>query len=343
MNSPFSVFNSPVHLDQSAALDSASGSRLRSREKLWVMSLSALLALAFSTYYLKHTFVMNEADPRLLAQFRGNRPYQLRILMPLLAYLGARFTPLDAVRCYQLLVMAFSVAFFRVFSVYLQQFCAPRAAGWLSLILAWPLFAFYSHKWFYPYDVPAAFFATLGLLFMVQRRWALYLIVFFLATLNRETSAFLTLAFTLTLRDALPKRHFAALLASQIAIWVALRGFLSWIFASNGGSPIEWHLADNWNELAGLFHYPSALAGYPAPLALVCAFATLVVLWVTGVATRRVQPEFLRRARGVFWPFLAAMSGVGMLTETRLYSELIPILLAPALIGVYNLISPPSP
>lgn len=299
------------------------------------MLIGVVLALAFSLYYLQHTFVMNEADPRLLAQFRGNRPYQLRILMPLLAHWGAQFTPLDLVRCYQLLLMGFSVAFFGVFRVYLRQFCAPRASWWLSLALAWPLFAFYSHKWFYPYDVPAAFFAALGLLLMVQRRWALYLAVFALATLNRETSAFLTLAFVLTLWDAVPRRQFALLVASQIGIWIALRAFLSWSFASNAGRPIEWHFADNLSDLARLFTAPISFA-------LGAAIATLVALWAVGAATRRAQPQFLRRASGVVWPFLAAMSVVGVWSETRLYSELIPLLLAPALIGAFHSIFPPS-
>lgn len=334
MNAPSSPAIQPASENRIAA-PPLSESEFSARERMWVTALGAFLALAFCAYYLKHTWVMNEADPRLLAQFKGNRPYQLRILMPLLVHWGTQFTPLDVARCYQLLLMGFSLAFFRVFSLYLGQFCAPRAANWLGLFLAWPLFALYSHKWFYLYDVPAAFFATLALLFLVQRRFSLYLLIFALATLNRETSAFLTLAFALTLWDAFPRRRFVALLAAQIGIWLVLRALLSHIFASNPGKPVEWHLAENYSALAGLFNAPISLA-------LGSALVTLLALWAMGMATRRVQPEFLRRARGVFWPFMALMSLVGVLTETRLYSELIPILLAPALIGFYNLLSPPS-
>ena len=334
MNAPFSPARQLV-LEERPAPSPAGESAFSARERLWVMALGALLALAFCAYYLKHTWVMNEADPRLLAQFKGNRPYQLRILMPLLVHWGTQFTGLDVARCYQLLLIGFCLAFFRVFTVYLGHFCAPRAANWLGLFLVWPLFALYSHKWFYLYDVPAAFFATLALLLLVQRRFALYLLVFGLATLNRETSAFLTLAFALALWDVLPRRRFVALVAAQVGIWLVLRALLSHLFAANPGKPIEWHIADNLSAMAGLFRAP-------IPLALGSALVTLFTLWMMGIATRRAQPEFLRRARGVFWPFLALMSGVGVLTETRLYSELIPILLAPALIGTFNLIAAPS-
>lgn len=322
--------NSSLSPSASLAPSDARASLFGSREALWATLGGVVLALAFSVYYLNHTFVMNEADPRLLAEFDGNRPYQLRILVPLLAHWGARLTPLDVVRCYQILLMGCSVALFTVFGAYVRHWSASRAASWLSLTLALPLFAFYSHKWFYPYDVPAVFFTTLGLLLMAQRRFTLYLAVFTLATLNRETSVFLTLAFVLTLWDALPRRRFAVLVASQIAIWLALRGFLSWMFALNPGHPVEWHYTTNWNALTHLFSAPPTLA-------LASAMVALVGMWAIGAATRRFQPAFLRRASGVFWPFMASMSIVGVLSETRLYSELIPILLAPALIGILNL------
>ncbi len=319
-----------VSLSPSTPLATPDARAFGLRQTLWATFGGIVLALAFSAYYLNHTFVMNEADPRLLAQFEGNRPYQLRILMPFLAHWGARLTPFDVVRCYQILLMGFSVALFAVFAAYLRQWSASRAAAWLSLSIALPLFAFYSHKWFYPYDVPAVFFATLGLLLMAQRRFALYLAVFTLATLNRETSAFLTLAFVLTLWDVLPRRRFALLVASQMGIWLAVRGIMSWIFASNAGKPLELHLATNWNALTQLFTAPPTLA-------LGSAIIALAGMWAIGAATRRYQPPFLRRASGVFWPFMASMSVVGVLSETRLYSELIPILLAPALVGVLNL------
>lgn len=291
-----------------------------------------ILALLFCLYYFAHTVVMNEADPRLLAQFAGNRPYQARILVPFLAHWGARLSPLDLVTCYQLLLLAFTMGLFAVFGAYLRQFCEARAARWLALGLAWPLFAFYSHKWFYPYDVPAVFFATLGLLLMAQGRFALYLVVFTLATLNRETSAFIALAFVLTQWKGLPRRDFWRILAAQIGIWLTLRATMALLFASNAGKVVEWHWGDNVNAARQLL-------SAPWPLALGSAIVTFAVLWIAGAATKRAQPEFLQRTRGVIWPFLVAMSIVGVLTETRLYSELIPILLAPALVGTFNLFS----
>jgi len=303
-----------------------------SREALWAALAGALLALAFSAYYLGHTVVMNEADPRLLAEFRGHRPYQLRILMPFLAHWSAHFTGLDLVRCYQILALGFSVALFAVFGAYLRVWCAPRAARWLALTVALPLFAFYSHRWFYPYDVPAIFFATLGLLLMAQRRFAFYLLVFTLATLNRETSAFLILIWVLALRDGAPhpltRRVFWGILVAQIGIWLTIRLVLSHLFAGNAGATFELQWSNNARDLLAYWNYVDFELG--------AATLMLIGLWFLGWATRRYQPAFLCRARGAFWPFMGLMSIVGVLVETRIYGELIPILLAPALIGIWN-------
>ncbi|HEX9997816.1 MAG TPA: hypothetical protein VGB45_11775 [Abditibacterium sp.] len=302
------------------------------RSALWSTAAALVLALIFSFYYLHHTFVMNEADPRLLAEFRGHRPYQARVLMPVLIHFGVRWTTLDVARCYQILLIGFSMGLFTVFKIYLGQFCAPRAARWLALVLIWPLFAFYSHKWFYLYDVPAVFFATLGLLLMAQKRWKLYLLVFTLATLNRESSAFLVLACVLTSWKTVPRRAFLSILAAQIGIWLGVRALTMWLFAGNAGQSFELHWAYNLASARQLLTSPW-------PLTLGSAIVTFVFLWVLGALTQRAQPDFLRRTRGVVWPFLALMSVVGVMSETRLYSELIPFLLAPALVGTFNVIS----
>jgi hypothetical protein len=299
------------------------------RQELWVTVAGLGLVLVFSIVYLTNTFVLNEADPRLLSEFQGNRPYQLRILLPALLYGATHFLHWPLVPCFQLLLIGFCVALYGVFRSYLGQFCPPQVARWLAMALGPVLLVFYGSGWFYLYDVPATFFATLGLLLMVKRRWALFLAMFTIATLNRESSAFVTLAFVLTMAKTLPRRPFALLLGAQVAVWLAIRAVLNALLAGNAGKPVE--IQFGWNM--GLLE---ALVRGQAPLSFALAVLLLVIMGSVGVATRRFQAPFLAGSRGVVVPFLALMSVVGVVSETRLYGELIPFLLAPALVGMFG-------
>jgi hypothetical protein len=324
----------PTSPDSSASipdlLDRDSLGRGR-RQELWGTVAGVGLVLAFSIFYLSNTLVLNEADPRLLSEFRGDRPYQLRVLIPALLFGATHFLSLPLVPCYQLLIIGFCVGLYGVFRSYLGQFCPPPVARWLAVALGPVLLVFYGSGWFYLYDIPATFFATLGLLLMVQRRWAFYLAMFTVATLNRESSAFLALAFVLTMAKTLPRSQFAALLGAQAAIWLVIRSVLSGLFAGSGGKPVE--VQFSWNM--GLLE---ALGRGRGPLGFALAVLLLVALGSIGVATRRFQTPFLSGSRGVVVPFLALMAVVGVLSETRLYGELIPFLLAPALVGMVGMV-----
>lgn len=313
----------------------ASPTRLRpaetaGREALWAMVIGVVSMVAFCVFYLTNTQVINEADPRQLVEFQGQRPYQLRVLLPALLFGATHFLSLPLVASYQLLIIGFALALFATFRLYLGQFCSPRGARWLALGIVPALWVFYSHRWFYLYDIPAAFFATLGLLLLVRERWRLYLLVFAVATVNRESSALLVLAFALTQWQRLSGPQFLRLLVAQAGIWLVARGLLNRLFAANPGAPVEVQLSWNISMLR------KALFEGHAEFGFVMAVSLMLFLWITASVTSQYVPQFLRRARGVVVPFLALMTVVGVLTETRLYGEMIPFLLTPALVGLYG-------
>jgi len=80
----------------------------------------------------------------------------------------------------------------------------------------------------YIYDIPALFFFTLGLALMIRRHWIAYLIVFFLACLNKETTILLTMIFVLYFfnQSRMNRREYIQWLVAQLLIFGVVRIFL---------------------------------------------------------------------------------------------------------------------
>jgi hypothetical protein len=106
-----------------------------------------------------------------------------------------------------------------------------------------PLFAYTN----YPYDFCTLFFSTLCLLLIAQGRWRMFLLVFALACLNKETVVLVIPIFGIYAfkRHVLPRRDIIRLLAWQSLIYLSIRGALFYRFHSNLGSVLEFHLYDH--------------------------------------------------------------------------------------------------
>ena len=89
--------------------------------------------------------------------------------------------------------------------------------------------------------VPSLFFFALGLLLLLRRRWVAYYVVFALATLNRETSCFLTAGMLFLFWSRENNREIMKHWAAQFLIWMSLKAMLALAFLNNPGSVIEWH------------------------------------------------------------------------------------------------------
>lgn len=173
-------------------------------------------------------------------------------------------------------------------------------------------FSYYS----YIYDPPLLFLFTLNLGFMLRQKWTAYLIVFFLATINKETSILLIAVFAFYyFRKVEPKRYWQ-ILASQIFIFLLVRGSLTWIFRDNPGVSVEYHLLDH---NLGLFNQT------PSPSGIAVAFTLLFLVFYKW----KEKPAFARWGFGVILPILLITTlFFGFLDEYRDYYEAYPLLLA---------------
>ena len=177
-----------------------------------------------------------------------------------------------------------------------------------------------------PYDLPSvAFFSVCLALIFADRIWWLYP-VFAVATLNRESTIFIVLLFLLyrstewtNLRWLSPRVLTTVAHAGGLcAIWLALRIWLHRLFhpAPAMGQPVggfEIHVLDNLGYLLRPYYWTSYLSLF--------AFT-----WVFVYARWRDVPEpGVRRMLWIGPVYLLAMYVVGVLSEIRIFGELIAL------------------
>ena len=167
----------------------------------------------------------------------------------------------------------------------------------------------------YIYDFPTLLLFTLGLGLMVRRKWWLFLIVFSIGCLNKETTILLTMVFTIYYFgrwSLISRKMYILLLLSQFSVFLLTRVAFSWVFRNNPGSMLEFHLLDhNVEQLSRPF----------SPIILLCL---LIIIFITYKWSEK--PTFLKVALCIAAPLLLTTLFFGFLDELRDYYELYPIL-----------------
>ena len=169
----------------------------------------------------------------------------------------------------------------------------------------------------YMYDFPQLFLFSLALLLMYRQKWSWYLLALACATLNKETSIFLYPVFALYFFARLPRRHFFALSAAQLALYGLLRGGLMFIFRNNPGSIVEWHLDDHLTTIHEI--------ASKTPLELVYYAAAVLVITALVIYRWKDKPLFLRLALTILPVFVVLYFLWGYPLEIRTLLETYPI------------------
>jgi|GEM_PF-973778 len=294
----------------------------RSRAWLVALTLAAAYAVARVTFNV-------ETIHASLAEFtagEARRPFQYRALVPWVVA-GLRHLPaLSDVSLWTLYGAVEVVAAFGVWAAtaslagaLLGRPAAGRVAALavfvplaLNLVPAWR-----HNNLFFPYDTASVAFFALGLSLLVRERLGWYYLVFAVATLNRETSCFLAMAYLALAWGRVPMTRAAAHVAAQAALWLALKAGLWVVFQHT--------------EAIGFGVFVGTLAMTGRVLTAVPGVVYALVVPLGGAATvawllrRRVADDRLRRLAWIVPPFLVGMALVGEVMEVRIYSELIPM------------------
>jgi hypothetical protein len=183
---------------------------------------------------------------------------------------------------------------------------------------------------YYDYDLPAAVF-TLALVLLLahqierpsRRGWALYLTLFAIATLNRETTVFLISFFALLFWARLPWRRWLGLLAVQTAIFILIQLPLHWLFHTHTnpspdatlGGQYEDHLFENLGLLANPLYLMIFLARFMAGL-----YVPVLLWW------RFLDWRVSRALAGFALPLIIAALIAGRMQEHRIFIEAVPLI-----------------
>lgn len=267
----------------------------------------------------------HQLDTATIEQFvagTADKPFAYRVLMPWVLGWANRLNGVD-----DLVVTDIGLRVLVLFGVmvvmrrWLRHFVDPVLADVGPLLLGVMLPG--TFVWYWPYDFAGILVWTVCLLALVERRYALYLLVFTVGTFNRETTFLLIGVFGVTQWEALGARRTLRWAGVQVAIFAAIFVGLRLAIHPADGDAMEWHLLKNAAFLIGQ-KGPFVFEGYMTMLSAL-GFVWLLAPWYWGR-----KSLFLRQACWIIPVHAAAILVTGRLVEPRLWNEWIPVVLAMA-------------
>ena len=127
----------------------------------------------------------------------------------------------------------------------LNIFNSNNEIQYLSVFVLVPIFWNYAvlNSIFHAYDIPAISFFCWGIVFFIKNKFLFFYILFSIATLNRESTCFITISVLLIKYDYFLNRtkckQLIKHLLYQFILWSSLVFFLKNIFNGNPGSFYE--------------------------------------------------------------------------------------------------------
>ena len=303
-------------------------------------------AIAIASIHFAHTYMVNlwEHSPATwenLASYTADKPFQNRVLPSFLA--NGLELPFDLAKqsfpwlpfgtgldlAYFALIILSLIGLLLVYKELLLHFDVGWIAYPLSFSILYPIWV--NHYWLnmlrYPSDIPSLFFFALGLLLLLRRRWVAYYLVFVLATLNRETSCFLTVAMLCLFFNRGNRREMVYHWAAQFLLWMGLKTGLSLAFMNNAGNILEWHnmlknfsfFSDMWNGEASDWYYK--MGGNANWI-----FFSIGGLWAIVPFLWSKLPLQLRRLFWIIPPYALGYFLVTFLWEVRAWNEMVVLI-----------------
>ncbi|HTK83110.1 MAG TPA: hypothetical protein VL633_12555 [Bacteroidota bacterium] len=290
----------------------------------------------------------NNHDLQLLIDGTVATPYQYRVLIPwmerymttMLSALHIKTPPIyvpsqlifpNVVEAHVVFFLECFICIALVFYFwhYMNLLLRNETSGFLFSLLLLAIIPFhYMYSGFpiwYPYDTSAILVLTLGLIFLLEKKTAAFYILLFIGTFNKETTVFLILLHVLvnwkTGERAWIVKHFCL----QSALWIIAKVILFFVYRENSGELFQIHLWGNIKSI--IFLKDSAVAG--GLYGFVILASLFGFLWLPVLLFRRlVNNDFVSSTLMVVPFFVAGMMFVGIITELRIFGELIPIVLS---------------
>jgi hypothetical protein len=300
--------------------------------------LAGIFSYEFALHHtLRHVYLPNQKEFSLEAACAGTAapPFCYRVLVPWIVNVLSQMVPASVGipspwEFMFLIDIAGTFALVLALWIWLREWSAdllPRVIGMLlaaeALIITYVAPTKLSH--YYWYDIPAVLFFTLGLLAIERKRLVLFYALFVFATLNKETTCFLSLALLLLWWEERPARAIFHV-TIQAFLWLLIKAGLCYIDGQGPRSTFWWTFPRNLQILSSY-----------SDMRVLCSAVGFIPI-LTLASWRLVQNRNARLLALVSVPFGLGMFLVGWLEEIRIYGELLPLLLPASILGIQRVL-----
>jgi hypothetical protein len=253
-------------------------------------------------------------------------PGRYRVLAPFLHRGLERVTGLAPATVWYVTRLAWLLAAYAIFHVYLRTWFDHGLAGAGTLLVAAALPLTFTNSWGHPDHFPELALFTLGCLAAARRHDALFAVALVAAALNRETAGFLILVYLLAAPLDRVRLGRAALFGGLfLAVYAGLR-----VWRGYAAYDI-WQLGRNVDFLGllppGYDPYYRAYAWF-----VVALFGPLA--WL-ALAARPQSPWFPRYVALVAIPFVAVAFTLSSIIETRIFTPLFALLVPAVMFALF--------
>lgn len=290
------------------------------------------LGLSIVLCYLYHKKIVGPVDwnapnsINAVASFETAKPYQFRLLMPLLFKLTGPLFTLYGKYLYSaynvVIVLAVQMVFYKLLCTY---FIDKKRLLWFAPVILYPILFNYVilNQSFQYYDFTAILFFTIGLYYIANEKFIPLLIIFVLAVVNKETAGYLIFAYLLYNYKTLFTRKIILNTFLLGAIFLGWKLLLSYIFRNNPGDGFEVGYYENIRIVKELFSNKVLLKNLALNFGGLYIF--VILLFITGAWKKFPNRKLLFMNLAIV-PYYIFGIYITYITEVRVYTELIPMI-----------------
>ena len=313
-----------------------------------------ITSLVFTKYYFLFT---NEyyppAQSDLIAKFEADKVFQKRYLIPIMASALTNTFDLSFDQSLKFLILLSTIALIYGFNEMLNLFNSNNTFQFLSFFVLVPIFWNYAvlNSIFHAYDLPTLTFFCWGIVLFIKNKFLIFYILFAIATLNRESTCFITVSIFLLNFEYIIKDKSKGLLVYfkinkalflhtflQFLIWLGIVYFTKYLVKDNPGlfyeetfSMIHFLECMMRNDACWPYLDPNSFLSNPR------SFLTLFLgLWIFIPIFWGYIPSSSKRLLLLIPVYLIPCILYANLMESRVYHELNIIISLAIVLGLHN-------
>jgi hypothetical protein len=311
-----------------------------------------LASLLFTKYYFLFTHeYYDPASSKHMSDFKADKVFQKRVLPILFANGTVYLTGISLDRALKGCCVVSCIALLYGFRALLRETVSNASPGVEFLLfvpVSWNYIAL--NGIYHSYDIPSLAFFCWGVVLFLRHQYTWFYLVYALASLNRESTCFITIAlFALLLWTPRAKlspsrlgelwkgnRHLFMHSAGQTTLWLLIKNSLEYAFRGNPGTYYE----ETFSMITFLENAFAGKASWPylAPDTFFgnprCFFSLFMGIWLLIPFLWSFIPSKTRKLLWIVPPYFLVAALYANLMESRVYHEVNIVLTACIVAGL---------